>query len=126
LKDSTKFCARFSFALSFLLVMAMSDFSSPGYPVQEKSSGIKRLDEERLEDKRGVKGEGDSLFVCGFTIARSENHTTASRPRTPPGPERQKGRVIASFFLLLHGGALSFDNDAATKAIASDSRLHSP
>lgn len=30
LKESRKFCAR-SFALSFMLVMAMSDFSSPGY-----------------------------------------------------------------------------------------------
>jgi hypothetical protein len=31
LKESTKFCARFSAALSFLPVMTMSDFSSPGY-----------------------------------------------------------------------------------------------
>jgi hypothetical protein len=31
LKESKKFCARFSFALSFLPVMTMSDFSSPGY-----------------------------------------------------------------------------------------------
>lgn len=30
LKESRKFRARFSFALSFLLVMAMGDFSSPG------------------------------------------------------------------------------------------------
>jgi hypothetical protein len=29
LKESTKFCARF-FALSVMLVMTMSDFSSPG------------------------------------------------------------------------------------------------
>ena len=31
LKVSTKFCERFSFALSFLLVMTTSDFSSPVY-----------------------------------------------------------------------------------------------
>jgi hypothetical protein len=31
LKESTKFEARFSFVLSFLFVMTMSDFSSPGY-----------------------------------------------------------------------------------------------
>jgi hypothetical protein len=30
LKESRKFCAR-SFALSFMLVITMSDFSSPGY-----------------------------------------------------------------------------------------------
>jgi hypothetical protein len=72
-----------------------------GICFQEKSSGIKRLDDERLEDKGEEKGEGDSLFVCGFIIART----------TPPPRGREhrlKGKKAESlpnnarFFLLLH------------------------
>jgi hypothetical protein len=34
---------------------------------------MERLDEERLGDKRGDKGEGNSLFGCGIIMARTNN-----------------------------------------------------
>jgi hypothetical protein len=104
LKESTKFEARFSFALSFLLVMTvtMSDFSSLGYLSFKRNQVALNDWTTSALGAKGRRKKKVTRCLCAASLLREPHmrEYIASRPRTPP--ERQKGRVIACFLLLLH------------------------